>query len=337
MKRLHRKEPAVRGVARVLANKIDSALRVLTRTAFTDGAVHDLRKRLKEARASLRVLRRELGNRDYRWANLRLRDAARPFAQVRDAKVLLERFNAISPAIAGHPDIIREVKRYLAVERHDARRRTLRKSTPRVARQAIRSVHERVLRSSKRSAGWSVAASGLRRVYRRAREALREATAHPSVETLHEWRKQTKYLRHGLEALLPRGSGGAPRRRGSRSSRARGKDARGRETRGRKGGALASRAHHLTDLLGEHHDLAVLGTKLVTGKMTERLQEVAVRLLEPRIVARRDHLQRQALALGRRFFARTPEQFERTVHEQWRCWRRGKSGSRGRHSPRRPR
>ena len=88
---------------------------------------------------------------------------------------------------------------------------------------------------------------------------------------------------------------------------------------------MGAAAHRLTDLLGEDHDLAVLGAKLLTGRMDGGVQEQAVRLLEPRIVARRTRLQRRAFALGQRYFSRTPSQFERAVHAQWRRWRDGKA------------
>jgi len=320
-KRLHRKDAPIGGIARVLVHQIDGALRALSRVSLTDRGVHDLRKRLKEARASLRLLRREIGRSDYHRTNRRLRDAARPFAEVRDAKVLVEKFNAIAPALREHRDIVAEIRRYLAVERREARRHALGGHAARSAKKSVRDARAHVMRFSKSSHGWPVAAKGLRRVYGRARKALRDARLHTTVESLHEWRKQTKYLRHGLEVLLPRGAGGAST---ARSSRARGAGRKSApKSRGTKGGDLAAQAHRLTDLLGEDHDLAVLGAKLLTGRMAGGVQERAVRQIEPGIVSRRSKLQREAFTLGRRLFARTPAAFERAVHDRWRRWRHG--------------
>ena len=44
---------------------------------------------------------------------------------------------------------------------------------------------------------------GGQRIYRRGRRALAAAHEKPTVEHLHEWRKQVKYLRHQLELLRP--------------------------------------------------------------------------------------------------------------------------------------
>ena len=56
-----------------------------------DVSVHEARKQLKRARATLRLLRDGIGDTAYRRANQQLRDAARPLSGVRDAKVMLER------------------------------------------------------------------------------------------------------------------------------------------------------------------------------------------------------------------------------------------------------
>jgi len=314
-KRLHRKGSPVRGIAGVFDHQTKAALAALSRTRFTDRGVHDARKRLKEARASLRLLRKDLGKTTYRWANLKLRDAARPFAEVRDAKVLRERFDGLASQLEKHRDVVRAVTSYLADERKRARRMTLAERARRVSKENVQRARKKTLSAGKKSGGWPVAAAGLRRVYGSAREALREARLRPSVETLHEWRKQVKYLRHALEILLPRGAA-----RSTTRSRARPSKAHRRDARVRKGGVLGHRAHRLTDLLGEDHDLALLGARLVTGRMAGHVHERAVRLIEPRIVARRTALQRRAFSLGKEFFARRPAAFEKDVHAQMRRW-----------------
>src|SRR5690349_17569591 len=60
-----------------------------TSAARRDDTVHEVRKSLKRLRALLRLLRHSLGRDEYRRENLALRDAARPLAVVRDAKVFV--------------------------------------------------------------------------------------------------------------------------------------------------------------------------------------------------------------------------------------------------------
>jgi hypothetical protein len=81
----------MRRVKQALRRDLKCALVALDGEApLHDGAVHKARKALKRARAMLRLMRGEIGDRGYRRANLRLRDAARPLSRLRDAVVLLD-------------------------------------------------------------------------------------------------------------------------------------------------------------------------------------------------------------------------------------------------------
>ena len=97
---------------------------------LTDEEVHDVRKRLKKARAALRLLRETIGARRYHRENTALRDAARPFTQIRDAKVLSDTVEKLASddqlehAVLdgfkqGFGDLQREVRRQV-LEEHDA-------------------------------------------------------------------------------------------------------------------------------------------------------------------------------------------------------------------------
>src|SRR4051794_29055581 len=82
--------PRPADLAKRLRRQIATALAALRAKApLSDETVHAARKQLKRARASLRLLRGAIGEDEYARENTRLRDAARPLARVRDAKVLL--------------------------------------------------------------------------------------------------------------------------------------------------------------------------------------------------------------------------------------------------------
>jgi CHAD domain len=70
------------------------------------------------------------------------------------------------------------------------------------------------------------------RVYRRGRQALAAVRQKPTVEFIHEWRKQAKYLRYQLDLLRPLAPTALT--------------------------PLAKTIDRLGDLLGDDHDLAVL-------------------------------------------------------------------------------
>ena len=117
--------------------------------------------------------------------------------------------------------------------------------------------------------------------------------ADPSVENLHEWRKQAKYLRHQLEVLEP--------------------------IQPVAMAELAGRLHELTQLLGDGHDLAVLRQKLVAGPAAPagRIRETLVTLID----RRRAELEQEALQLGRRLFADKPKDFTERLKSYWKAWR----------------
>src|SRR5580704_13345662 len=92
-------------------------------------SIHEIRKKLKRARAALRLLRDCLGKAVYRRENSLLRDAARPLTPVRDAKVLFETLRHHDPK-KGRADPGAFMRRFYRVlgERRRAARIELRES-----------------------------------------------------------------------------------------------------------------------------------------------------------------------------------------------------------------
>ena len=130
--------------------------------------------------------------------------------------------------------------------------------------------------------GWAAAETGLRRVYRAGHRALTLAAESPTVENLHEWRKQSKYLWHQLQLLetaLPD-----------------------------KEKELIDLTHKLATLLGEDHDLAVLRATLAA----DPLAYGGHRTLKDLFVVidhRRQELEQQTFAVGWRIYKDPPKVF----------------------------
>ena len=96
--------------------------------AFDQEAIHDTRKALKRLRALVRLLRAELGERQYKREHAILRDAARRLAGARDAEVMVGTLDALlerHPRKLGRRRQLIELRKRLVAERAAAERATL--------------------------------------------------------------------------------------------------------------------------------------------------------------------------------------------------------------------
>jgi len=269
------------GLARRLRREIAEALAALRGKApLSDDTVHDARKLLKRARATLRLLRDAIGETEYARENARLRDAARPLARVRDAKVLLaavERLLEDEKKPRRRAALVR-LRRELADERLGVRGRL----------QDSGDLDEigRLLAEVRGSmAQWGVAdggalRSGVRRIYRKGRKALAAAESEPSDEHLHESRKQVKYLGNAIAML---GAADAP-----------------------KLAKLMKRVRRVDDGLGDDHDLALLENRIAS---LPPVADDAAETLLARIERRRGKLQKKALKRARGLYKRKATAF----------------------------
>jgi hypothetical protein len=265
----------MRRVKQALRRDLKCALVALDGEApLHDGAVHKARKALKRARAMLRLMRGEIGDRGYRRANLRLRDAARPLSRLRDAVVLLD---VIAKLRADDKDAeLASLEEELHREREAARREIAERPAP---LRRIRSSIESVLSASRpwRAPSGAMLQRSVARLYRKGRKAFALADSDRCDETLHEARKQSKYLGKALDTIA------GPRARS------------------------VQRAKAVSDALGDDHDLAVLAKKLAGTRQHGRTE----RALLAHLGHRRRKLQRKASKRGRRLYRRKAKSFAR--------------------------
>ncbi|PWT90728.1 MAG: hypothetical protein C5B54_06630 [Acidobacteria bacterium] len=83
--------------------------------------------------------------------------------------------------------------------------------------------------------------------------------------------------------------------------------------------SLTEQAHHLADILGLDHDLAVL-EDLVANECSNCCKPDEIELLHALITQRRTELQREALETGPKLFAETSKQFSNRVSGYWKTW-----------------
>jgi CHAD domain-containing protein len=279
------------GVRRIARGQLDLAIELLEQSGTEElpDAVHSSRMALKRLRALLRVARDALGEETYRRENEVFREAGRELSGVRDAQVTLESLEALMTGFADELPAGAFAGLHDALSEHARSAHERLNSDPR----ALAAMLETLKAARERVATWplhdgdglEVLASGFERIYRRGRRVLRTARHETSTEHLHALRKRAKDLWHGAQVLRP----ASPKMLKK----------------------LGRRAHHLADLVGEDHDLAVL---LDRGReRAASLEPGELERLTLFVDRRRRQLQRQALRLARRTYTRKPCKLKRRI------------------------
>jgi CHAD domain-containing protein len=280
-------ERASGGVRRIARGQRDMSIE---RREDLGTAVHETRKSLKRLRATVRLARDELGDEVYRRENVAFRDAGRRLGGARDSQVLLETLDALADRYPNEaaPERFARFKRTL-VGQHGAAQRRLHEGA------AIDEVLGELRRARGRVGDWHLEREGLeglapgfKRIYRGGRRAYLTARQEPSTENLHELRKRAKYLWYAAQIV--------------------------RAAAPKKMKRIARRAHELSNLIGEDHDLAVLAQRanerrdrFADGTPTGELAALTER--------RRAELRRDALDLAQRLYRKKPRKVVRPLED----------------------
>jgi CYTH domain-containing protein/CHAD domain-containing protein len=294
--RLTRGEQVGDGLRRIVLGRAAHALEELrgieSGEADATEAVHAVRKDMKKARSAVRLLRHALSRRDRDDADGRLRDAGRALAASRDAEVKLQTLADLVERFDGLPSEAIEAWRRILERDAEAAGNTLAdEAAVAEARGLIEAAWSEAERWRLAETDWPALEAALARIYRRGREAMRRAERRGEERALHEWRKRAKDLWYALRIL----GGSWPRLLD----------------------ATAEEAHELADLLGDHHDLAVLRDDLGS----RALGELETASLQGAILEREQELAVAALDLGRRLYAEPPKAFRRRLRAYWTAWR----------------
>ena len=294
--RLYKDEPTPDGIRRIARGQLDQA-----HDELADGpkrklatAVHDTRKGFKRLRATVRLARGALGDETYRRENIAFREAGRCLAGVRDASVLIETLDALEKASS--TDLPRDATTKLRAQLNGERKQAL--ESLKADETLVAAVVDEIDNARTRTAAWTFDVDGfeaiepgLRRIYRRGRNAMRRAQEDPTSANLHDWRKRVKDLWHAEQLLRP----ASPKRMKK----------------------LAKRTHDLADLLGDDHDLVELGNYVAThrGCFDDGAAQVAITAVIDR---RRKLLQDEAFVVGPKLYRRSPAQFAKAIERRWR-------------------
>jgi CHAD domain-containing protein len=291
--RLDRDEELGEGLKRVAVGRAEVAIERLRGSASGEvdqaDAVHGARKDTKKLRTVLRLLRDELPRDVYEHEMQCYREAARLLSTARDAEVKLDTLDDLTEQAEGLPEETVEAWRRILARDREAAVNT--GSDPKAAIERLEGGLARIEGWRLEGDSWGMIEGGLERAYRRGREAMRAAEKDPSETHFHRWRKRAKDLWYALQLVSGAWS----------------------ETLD----PFADQAHRVSNLLGDHHDLAVLRADL----RERRFGEEETRLLEAAIEARQTGLVGEAFQLGRRLYAERPKAFSRRLRRYREAWR----------------
>jgi CHAD domain-containing protein len=294
---LDSKQTVPQNLVRIVMEQIERAVSELSDSSLEPQvAIHQARKRIKKIRALLRLARQELGTL-YRYENLLFRDATRKLADIRDAQCVVETFQKLSqryPARFGP-------RAYGSARKGLEERRSIVLDNKAHVQRIMGEVVDTLQKARKRLKSWplttndySALAAGHRKGYRRGRKLFTQTRDVPSPEIVHELRKAAKY--HWYHGRLLKG------------------------IRSKRMSKYNAAVKQMTDLLGEHHDMAVLRSMLL--KHPERYGTYhEIRELLKLIDRRQAELWQQALPLGNLIFLEKPRYVEKRMLEDWEHWK----------------
>ncbi len=272
---LHRKESLEKAFRRIADRQLTRAANALTVDDLSiDSRVHEARKRFKESRALMRLYRDALGDafdKQNRW----YRDAGRLLAPYRDASAAVSAVDAIDDeATKALRTVVRERRDALYADA-SALDETVRELLTRFPAERLR-VRDLALRDVD-----DAVESGFASAISAGRKAMNEAHETGAATAFHEWRKRVKdqwYHVRLFARVWP------------------------------KLMAVHEAAlHQLSDLLGEHHDLTVVG-------------EIDAKLASS-IAARQKAIAAKARSVGEPVYASRPRDRAREAMALWRVWR----------------
>lgn len=278
--RLDPDRPLVDEVRRAALECLDDAIDRLGRAGGDDGDleddVHEARKRGKETRGLIRLVRPALGG-TYAAINAEVRDGARELSSLRDAHALLGTVDDLASSVHGNGTEELEVLAGRLRVAASAATHRVDGDDPRIAVARSRMETARAM-----IATWSgtidaaAMAAGVAKTAGRGRKAWQASRKDASDEQVHEWRKRVKYLWYQarlLEAADPDGIGTA-----------------------------VAQLDELSDLLGDEHDLTVLVEHLERAAGTDAMAGVDVDALVGLARARQATLRSEALELGEQIY-----------------------------------
>jgi CHAD domain-containing protein len=279
------------GIKRIIDGKIDRGIDHIDAGTDRHETVHEVRKRCKEIRAAVRLVRPVLPT--YKRENVHYRDAGRLLSDIRDAHAAIETFDDHLRPAAETRGVVDESTladvRATLVDRREtmAAEQNLEGRLDEV-RAALVDGRTRVPDLPIATEGYDAVAGGLRKSYKRARNRMAEAYEDPDFERFHEWRKRIKYHRYHTRLLRWIWVDPMKRRR--------------------------AELKQLSDVIGYENDLAEFVAMMDDEELFDPATRAALREVA---TAKRGEFHRQGRPLGERLFAESPDRLVDRFGAYW--------------------
>ena len=285
--RLKLREPLPEGLKRVFCEQIDSALRLCQNPAKQRGVtVHEVRKHLKKLRAAMRLAIGVVAKNCHAEKNRCVRDIGRLVSDLRDAQVRLQTFIQLRHKMTKNSDEQRfpRTEELLLLERESFSAAFA--GWQKEAIPQLESLKGRLMAWPLDGLDMKEICNAVCKIYRRGQRALAKAIDDPEPENFHAWRKRVKDVWYQLRILQPLNRTVLEE--------------------------MAYDAEILGELLGNEHDLEFLRARLERESGDEALGNELAKL-QKLISKRTQRLRRDALELGRRFYAEPSKAFAKRI------------------------
>ncbi|PYJ77783.1 MAG: hypothetical protein DME77_02270 [Verrucomicrobia bacterium] len=285
--RLKLREPLPDGLKRVFREQIQSALELCRHPAKERGVtVHEVRKHLKKLRAAMRLAISEVGRNCHAREDRCVRKIGKLVSDLRDAQVRLQTLIQLRAETAKGPkdNPFPRIEELLSLERESfsaAFAGWQKQAIPKLERAA-----ERMSKWPLADITWKQICGVVAKSYRRGQNRLAKALKKRDPESFHVWRMSVKELWYQLRILRPLNRLVLEE--------------------------IASDAKTLGELLGRAHDFAFLLARLDRERGDQALYDELVQL-QKLIRKRGKRLHRDALELGRRFYAEPAKAFAKRI------------------------
>jgi len=280
------REPLSEGLKRVFCEQIDAALHLCQHPAKQRGVtVHEVRKHLKKLRAAMRLAVSAVGKNCHAEEDRCVRDIGRLVSDLRDAQVRLQTFVKLrNKAAKDSGKCFPRIEELLVLERESFSAAFA--GWQKEAIPQLKKVKARLMVWPVDELNWKQICKAVCKIYRRGHRALATTIDDPDAENFHAWRKRVKDVWYQLRILRPLNRTVMEE--------------------------MAEDAEMLSELLGTEHDLNFLRVRLEKESGDEALAD-ELAALQKLIGKRSKRLRRDALELGRRFYAEPSKSFAKRI------------------------
>ena len=285
--RLKVRKPLPEGLKRVFREEIDSALHMCQHPAKQRGVtVHEVRKHLKKLRAAMRLAIGEVGKKCHTQENRCVREIGRLVSDLRDAQVRLQTFIELRGYASKKTErqLFPRTEELLLLERESFSAAFAGWQSQAIPQ--LQGVKARLMEWPLVGLNWQQICGAVEKNYRRGQRGLAKTIDDPEPENFHAWRKRVKDVWYELRILQPLNRTVLEE--------------------------IAHDAEVLGVLLGTEHDLDFLLARLEKETGDEAFVDELAQL-QKLITKRCKRLRRDALELGRRFYAEPSKAFAKRI------------------------